>query len=668
MIKSKKFIFRNSISLKFKWSNSEIKLNKINNFHNLPKKNFASDVSKMINKPNYIYSIYENCDHFLKYKEKYISRMEKENFFNREDIINLRNTENKANLIFSIKYFTTRKSNLLRNIREFFHYYNLLDDRFIFLLLKKIMGDIKQTDFEDIDKLSLIILKKGITDFEILNQFKKILIFDSSRYSYGNLGNILIIADQIGIITNDDYIKKYYSEFIISGLIKLNYNDILFSFDGLSKIKNIDPYVWQIIESFTVKKFNKLYKINSLRRLVSILSSKDVKDTIFWNLTDKYILYNIEKFHQFHVILEIACHLFKNLGFCSLAKNTIEKFFAYTLARKNFKEFKILLIALEYIDFNTNIDNPYNINDKTSKNSFRANNIEKVKSNFKVCLETNVEELEFEHIDVLFEKDNELIKYFNTAAINEKKFENFLKRVSTFSLIQKYKIFFSMAKYDNRFNDNAKFLIISSKSSNINLDLNEFNYMLMIEYMKNYENEENSNIQLLLDSVKNNFNQILNEDIDKKYYELLIILIPYFPNILKYLDTSIKKKKLNGIINSFIEYKYEILTEKITKNDVENKNQASDITDLVEFVIQEYDINYDKLILIRILDNLNSKKLNLNENQSQFVNNSDSIIVDISKSSLIQIIQLCYNFSLNDLEKIYKMKFYNSEYEKFINV
>ena len=225
-----------------------------------------------------------------------------------------------------------------------------------------------------------------------------------------------------------------------------------------------------------------------------------------------------------------------------------------------------------------------------------------------------------------------------------------------------------MAKYDNRFNDNAKFLIISSKSSNINLDLNEFNYMLMIEYMKNYENEENSNIQLLLDSVKNNFNQILNEDIDKKYYELLIILIPYFPNILKYLDTSIKKKKLNGIINSFIEYKYEILTEKITKNDVENKNQASDITDLVEFVIQEYDINYDKLILIRILDNLNSKKLNLNENQSQFVNNSDSIIVDISKSSLIQIIQLCYNFSLNDLEKIYKMKFYNSEYEKFINV
>jgi len=650
------------------------------NFLTLTYKNFSAVIShEEINKDmNFVGSIYENSYHFLKYKEKYLLRMEKENFFKREDIEQLRNTDNFANLLFSIRYFTTRKMNLIRNLRDLINFHNLLDDKFLLLILKKIFEDIYIMDFEEIDRLFLIVSKKDFRDLDILNQFKRIILLKSNKIPYSNLGNILILADKMNILTNDPYVSKIYSESLISGLIKLNYNDILYGFEGLARLKNVDPYIWEIIQSFLVKKFNKVYKITSLRRLVNLLSAKNVKDTIFWNLTDKYLLYNFEKIKQIHYLLEIISHVHKNLGYTSIDIYTHTRYFNMIVTKRSLKDFKILIFAYDIIEGQTKIDK---YADQIEIDKYKISQIanlkkkEKLKFHFKFSLETQMQELEYGDIDILFEKEKNYLSDYNTTVLNDKYFSAFIEQMEKFSNEEKFKVFFEMVKYDSRFIKFAYKINLNENSKQQNLQLNEYNLLLLIQYMKAYENEQNPSVKILFEIIKNNFNEILNTDLETKYYELLILMIPYFPNLLKYLSVELKKKKLNKIINSFVTYKNEVFKKNNNfrvqnYENIERKNIDDDDIQMnteLKFFEDNIIIDYDKLIIIKVLNSLNAKKLNLQKEILEIFNNPKLAKIDLSKSYLLQIILHKFNYSLEDLQNLYNMEFYDSLYDHILN-
>jgi len=638
---------------------------------------------------NFSSTIYENASHFIK--------------------------KNFANMLFVFKYYTQRRTDLLGFVREFYIFFATIDDKFIILLLKKIFVDVENLEFEELDKVCVIVLKKGIRDFEVLRAFKKFIIILPQNFTYANIGNLMLQVDQMGILTNDSHLRKFYSEFVISGLMRLNYNDLIFTFDGLSKVNKVDAYVWNIGQYLILKKFNKLYRINSLRRLVSSFGNVGLKDTAFWKIVDQYIYYNFEKIPQIAIILEIICYVNKNLGCNSLGERTFIKFFNLVVSRKTFKDFKILVNAYEYIkdlsektvEFekseNLNFNNENNNNsidhrDKESKNkniclstestkspyiyvSNKSLFFDKLKAHLKNCLETQLDQMDIEIISVLFEKDKNYskLKDFNSKQLSDKHFSLFLERIDTFPKDWQYKFYFEMGKYDSRFTQYASKLRIDTNNRNnnsykINSQLNEFNFLMMVKSIKEYEKTEEPNAKFFLAFLINNFNEILNEDLDTKYFELLITLIPFFPNILKILSADLKKKKLNNIINAFIEYKSQVFTkgrdfgnrEKNEKNEKENKRKL--IGESLESVENNSEICYDKLILLVILNSLNPKKLNLQGELQEIIQNSEQQIkIDISKSYLIQVVGLIYNLSLDDLEAIYKMKFYDSVYDKYVN-
>jgi len=671
-------IFQKHFSAAIISENSSNKINNINNYnYEQPKNNYTS-------------TIYENASHCFQYKEKYFARMEKQKFLKKEEINELRNSNNFSNLLFVFKYYTERRTDLLRYIREFHNFYNILDDKILVLLLKKIFEDIQNLKFEELDKVCLIVQKKGIRDFEVLSHFKKFIIILPHNFTYANIGNLLLQVDIMGILTNDSYLRKFYSDFLISGLVRLNYNDIIFSFDGLSKIKNVDAYVWAVGQYFILKKFNKLYRINSLRRLVSALNDAQVKDTAFWKIVDQYLYYNSEKIPQINIILEVICFLNSNLGHNSLGERIFVKFFNILTIRKNIRDFKLIVISFQFLKDNTekiqdaainntNNNNLKNMNAKSkvarSPNIIVSNKtqfFDKIKTTFKICLETQLDQMDIDTISFLFDKEKNLLKDFNSSNINDKYFALFIAKIDSYSKDWQFEFYFEMGKYDSRFKKYAETLKIDNNSKVINSQVNEFNFLLMIKYIKRYEHTQEPNAKFFLENLIKNFNDILNEDLDIKYFELLISLIPYFPNILKYLSVDLKKKKLNKIIDGFIEYKNHVfigrrVLKKEKKREKENKKISENKFDFNNFIGEDTEIDYNKLVVLKILNSLNDKKLNLQPDLLIIMRNSELIKIDIAKCYLINVVCLIYNLSLEDLEKIYNMKFYDSVYDKYVN-
>ena len=189
---------------------------------------------------------------------------------------------------------------------------------------------------------------------------------------------------------------------------------------------------------------------------------------------------------------------------------------------------------------------------------------------------------------------------------------------------------------------------------------------MIIRYLKKYQNEENENINNLLEILIENFNDILKSDLEIKYYQLLIMIIPYYKDILKDITSSVKKEKLNKIINTFMVYKNNIFLENYSE-----KKYLTAVKDNKEFLRkfnfdEEREFDFDKLIIIKILNELNPKKLGLDSLHVEMFENSHMINVDISKSYLLQIISLFYNFSFEDLQGIYNMEFNESKYYDYI--
>lgn len=677
-----------------------------NNNNNILNNNDNNSISNNKNQiqNNFSSTIYENASHYIKYKERYLTRMENQKFLTNLETSDLRNSTNFANMLFIFKYYTERRTDLLRFIREFYNLYNIIDDKFLVLLLKKIFADMQNLEFEELDKVCLIVLKKGIRDFEVLSYFKKFIILLPHNFTYANIGNLMLQVDQMNLLTNDSHLRKFYSEFVLSGLIKLNYNDLIFAFDGLSKIKSVDAYVWNIGQYLILKKFNKLYRINSLRRLVSSLCSVGLNETSFWKIVDQYVYYNFEKIPQVAVILELVCFVNKNLGYNSLGERVFMKFFNLVVSRKTFKDFKILVNAFGYIKDNSDIEvksinNITNNNNKnldveknenfdfSSKNENDGKNkellanssnktayvilpnknpsLDKIKAHLKVCLETQLDQIDIETISVLFEQDKNYLKDFNSTLLNDKYFALFIEKIDSFSKDWQFKFYFEMGKYDSRFKQYANKLKIGNDSVKINSLVNEFNFLMMIKNIKDYENTQEPNAKFFLANLIQNFNDVLNKDLEAKYFELLIALIPYCPSILKYLNPELKKKKLNQVINGFMEYKNQVFIgnqafTKKTKEENENKNK-------IKIIGENSEIDFDKFIVLKILNNLNPKKLNLQGDLLEIIQNAELVKIDIAKSYLIQVISLIYNMSLEDLEKIYNLKFCDSVYDKYVN-
>ena len=620
------------------------------NFLNFPeKRNFSTNIYS---------NIYENAYTILKNKSHYLSTMEKSSFFCKNDIEKLRNTKNNLNLLFGLKFFDTHNFHNNTIIKDFYYLYKMLDDEFILIFFKKILKSKHLKFIEDIDKVFEIIIIKGFRDFEILNSIKELIIINSDKLSYINIGNILLFCDRMSILTNDTNLKSFYSDFITTGLIKLNYNDLLYSFDALGKIKNVDNYIWQIIQFFIVKKFNKLYKINSLKRLSQILSAKNIYDTIFCSLTDKYLFYNFDKITGSIIMIEILANIKKMLGKTSVSQTHMIRLLNQSLSRRKLKELKIVILALRDGGF---------ILYKDKKVSEHDNSVylQKAKNYFKNSMDEEVDKLEYENISFLI--DEELHSEFNTSLLTEKTFLLMINKIESFSVDEKFRIYFEFGKYDKRFIKHAEKININCNSSgNINLQINEFNFLLIIRYLKKYQNEENENINNLLEILIENFNDILKSDLEIKYYQLLIMIIPYYKDILKDITSSVKKEKLNKIINTFMVYKNNIFLENYSE-----KKYLTAVKDNKEFLRkfnfdEEREFDFDKLIIIKILNELNPKKLGLDSLHVEMFENSHMINVDISKSYLLQIISLFYNFSFEDLQGIYNMEFNESKYYDYI--
>lgn len=688
---------------------------------------------------NYFSNLYMNSAQLLANKEAYFMMMEQQKFFSLEELDLLRKSQNPMNAIFCIKFFIYEKFNMMSLIYEFSNLYNVIDDEVVLMLLKKIFKNIHCLGFEQYDRVCLIILKKNIRDIEILQGFKKLVILNHNQISYANIGSLIVFCSRMGLLTNDTHLAHFYSELVTSALIRLNYNDFIYSFEALAKLNNVSPYIWQIIENFIVRKFNKLYRINSLRRLVSTLSDKNLYNSNFWHLTDKYILYNAEKIPQMNIILELITNVKKNLGYCSLNDQMQNMYFIRTMNRKVLRDFKLIaqyveekFNAPELNDAGKGIGiagsegilnkSPQSFNKGPMSNSNgssndTSNNREKVKNYFKSSLENEVHILEFEFLEFLFDKNKNYLQYYNTSGISNKVFSLLIQRFESFSFEEKYKIYFEMGKYDKRFVEYSENLkIFTNKNNLLKMKFNEFYFSLIVNYLKKYEDEPCENVKELFSVLKSELNEFLSSDLDTKYYELFIALIPYNPSLLKLLDADLKKKKLNKIINSFMEYKNSLflkkknlqldlgsntininpsakkesgsdsiqsdvaLTDKAAKGfNTVNKSVACTATDATEGIYDKENMkilrkinkeneafDYDKLIILKILNDLNPKKLNLSDDLLYIITNAENIYVDISQSKLIQIISLCLNLSIQDIEQFYKMKFHDSVYDKYI--
>ena len=210
---------------------------------------------------------------------------------------------------------------------------------------------------------------------------------------------------------------------------------------------------------------------------------------------------------------------------------------------------------------------------------------------------------------------------------------------------------------ENKLNSNSISLSKSISATIPNLqyeEITEYYFLNLIKYINLYQNESNENVKNLLIGMKHILNEVLCYDLNIRFYELLIVIIPMYQNTLTFLSTITMKNKLNKHVNSFINYKSDLFIDE-NLNEKKSANKNAEI--LRKFGFENKEFDYNKLILIKILNEFNSEKLNLDKEILDLLENSFEIEISLEKCSLISDLMYVLDIKLKDLENIYKFKF-----------
>ena len=113
---------------------------------------------------------------------------------------------------------------------------------------------------------------------------------------------------------NDEFTTGYIGKSITSNYTKYNYHQFYTILQTYSLFKNTEKCFWKLMEFEFISKFKRLYKQQTLAKLLESFSNTGIGDFYFWKIVDNYVISNAHHFKSQKNVIIILVSILKNFS------------------------------------------------------------------------------------------------------------------------------------------------------------------------------------------------------------------------------------------------------------------------------------------------------------------------------------------------------------------